>query len=247
MTARERERLGQQLWEAGGILPGDPELVRDGRLPGDPEAARAVLQKARSLLELLSTHEKGDKLNKSKHPDLLGGWCVCPKQFIEVRNEVLVIVQELCLWLADELDQRNSLEHRRRRGPRDWHARLEQRHAELDKLIEIDKLTGVGIRTPEEYHRELLDQHPDLVRKSKGKGFIDPDLMMRTYWRSKRLERRHAAIDKLIEEGITKPEEIFKALLKQDPDLVRKGKGKGFINPDLMMKTYWRSKKKPQE
>jgi hypothetical protein len=187
MTARERERLGQQLWETGEILSGDPEVVRDGRLPGDPEAARAVLQKARGLLELLSTHERGDKLNKSKHPDLLGGrWCVCPKQYIEVRSTVLVTVEELCLWLADELDQRNNLERRRRRGPRARHARLERRHAALDQLTEIDKLTGVGIRTPEEYHKALLDQDPDLVRKRKGKGFIKPDLMWRTYSRSKK-------------------------------------------------------------
>jgi hypothetical protein len=60
-----------------------------------------------------------------------------------------------------------------RKGPQAKHDRVEERHQEIDKAIEV------GITDPDAILKLLRENHPELVRK--GKGFIKPEIMMRQY------------------------------------------------------------------
>jgi hypothetical protein len=52
----------------------------------------------------------------------------------------------------------------------------------------------------------------------------------------KRRAERHEAIESLLRDGFTTPEEMFQHLQEQRPELVRKGKG--WIKPDWMMRDF---------
>jgi hypothetical protein len=51
-----------------------------------------------------------------------------------------------------------------------------------------------------------------------------------------RVQRRHEAIDKAIEVGITTDADLFRFMRENHPDLIRKGKG--FISLQQMMRFY---------
>jgi hypothetical protein len=59
--------------------------------------------------------------------------------------------------------------------------------------------------------------------------------------KKERVERRHRLIDMALAAGITKTDDIFKFLQEQDPDSIRKGRG--FVDPEQMMRRYREARK----
>jgi hypothetical protein len=66
-----------------------------------------------------------------------------------------------------------------RKGPRQKRERVQRRHEEIDKAIEV------GITSDEDLFRFMKEHHPDLIRKGK-RDFISLQQMMRLYREARR-------------------------------------------------------------
>jgi hypothetical protein len=108
----------------------------------------------------------------------LGSWTTVPRALLDFFPLAIAKLTAFMKWLAHNLTEQSNLAWAAQRGNRRKAELLARRHQAIDKAREV------GITDTQAIFSFLRDNHPELIRK--GKGFVDPISIMRTYQKSKK-------------------------------------------------------------
>ncbi len=157
-----------------------PKPSSPPELPGEGVFDRLDQQLVNAYLRFMTLLDEQPIDRKAKE-ELASHFNAYSRSLHEPFVLAISMLNEIAEWFYSKSEYYGYQVKSHVKGPRLKHERVQERHAAIDKAVEA------GITGDEGLYRFMMEHHPELIRKGKGKlEFISIRQMMRQYREAKR-------------------------------------------------------------